>query len=115
MLTRVVLIDLNASRTLDQSGNSGSAIAHTSVFRLETSIQGLDERLLQLFLQILFDRVTKTVRVAFFRVVQKAETCDARRGQEVFQFAQHDPSPVDVARLQLANRRQHRMGNPIVF
>lgn len=91
-LTRIVLVDLNASRSLDYASHAGFAHSRLHALRLDEALADrLEQRLLQLLLQVLLHRVAQVVRIALLGVVQKAETRNAGGGQKLVQSTQNDP------------------------
>lgn len=67
-----------------------------------------------MLIQIGLNIRVKPVRIAVLGAAQKAQVRDRRGVEKVLQVAQHDPSAIYVARLQLAHRLDHGQRNLVL-
>lgn len=65
------------------------------------------ERAQQMLIQIGLDVRMKSIRIAILGAAQEAQVSNRRGVEKVLQIAQHHPSAIYVARLQLSHRLDH--------
>lgn len=113
---------MDGAGALDDAGDPGAAAASDALlalYRGHSRLRNLHfdrhEWPLQLALEVLLHTRVQSVGVAFLGVAQEGQGCDARRRLEVFQFAEDHSRAVYVARLELLQGRQDRLGDAVIF